>query len=86
MLVRFVYKLVIYSRSGCSAGMPLGCVLAPMVVAGVCGCAIGHSAISKGMEYVHPCCMHVIFGRGLGGTFGAHTITLGHRTAPSVWY
>ncbi|XP_065913777.1 dolichol kinase-like isoform X2 [Dysidea avara] len=34
-------------RTGCSPGMPLGCVLAPMVVAGVCGCAIGHSAISK---------------------------------------
>jgi len=41
-----------YFRSGCSAGMPIGCVLAPMVVAGVCGCAIGHSAISKG---VHVC-------------------------------
>ena len=47
--------LLMYFRSGCSAGMPLGCVLAPMVVAGMCGCAMGHSAISKG---VHTLCVY----------------------------
>ena len=35
-------------RSCPSAGLSLGCVLAPMVVAGVCGCALGHSAPTKG--------------------------------------
>ena len=28
--------------------MSLGCVLAPMVAAGVCGSALGHSAPAKG--------------------------------------
>jgi len=42
MFVMLLYTLVMYSNSGCSAEMPLGCVLPPMVVTGVCGCAIGH--------------------------------------------
>ena len=55
MFVMLLCTLVMYSNSGCSAGMPFACVLAPMVVTGVCGCAIGHCVISKSVY----CCVCV---------------------------
>lgn len=47
-------------RSCSSAGLPLGCVLGPMVAAAVCGSALGHSAPTKDLLIYYMICSSCI--------------------------